>query len=178
MKRIQAFFVFRLIASTLFVLVVAMGFFSQASTAAKTISAKGEYTMSDYETPEFAEERAFDYACQSAMEQIGVHVASYTRTKGLDALMATLSRESSKRTSTALDAFRRLKLSGRWTLRHRITLGPTRRSLKALRTRRGKTSSAVHIFRTPAPGIFSTATESASASAPSRTTSQRRMTLP
>lgn len=50
-----------------------------ADAAVQTFHAKGEYTMSDYETPEVAEQRAFAYAKQSAAEQAGVYVASYTK---------------------------------------------------------------------------------------------------
>ncbi|MBR1761157.1 MAG: tetratricopeptide repeat protein [Schwartzia sp.] len=52
---------------------------SMVCAAAKTFSATGEYTMSDYETPEVAEQRAFAYAQQRAAEQAGVYIASYTK---------------------------------------------------------------------------------------------------
>lgn len=55
---------------------------SPASAAVQTFHAKGEYTMSDYETPSVAEERAFAYAKRSAAEQAGVYVASYTKSTG------------------------------------------------------------------------------------------------
>ena len=55
---------------------------SLVCAAAKTFSATGEYTMSDYETPEVAEQRAFAYAKQRAAEQAGVYIASYTKSTG------------------------------------------------------------------------------------------------
>ena len=46
-----------------------------------TVSAVGEYTMSDYEEPKIAELRALDYARRSAAEQAGVYIKSYTKSK-------------------------------------------------------------------------------------------------
>lgn len=43
------------------------------------IHADGEYTMSDVETVEIAQDRALNYAMQSAIEQAGVYVESYTK---------------------------------------------------------------------------------------------------
>ena len=54
-----------------------------AYAAIQTFSAMGEYTMSDYETPQVAEQRAISYARQRAAEQAGVYVASYTKTENL-----------------------------------------------------------------------------------------------
>lgn len=48
--------------------------------ATGTFSASGEYTMSDYDTPEIAELHALDYAKQNAAEQAGVYLESYSRT--------------------------------------------------------------------------------------------------
>ena len=53
-----------------------------AQAAAKTFTAVGEYTMSDYETPDVAEQRAFAYAKQRAAEEAGVYVTSYTKSVG------------------------------------------------------------------------------------------------
>jgi len=50
-----------------------------AKAEVQTFSAIGEYTMSDYETPEVAEQRAIAYAKQRAAEQAGVYVETYTR---------------------------------------------------------------------------------------------------
>lgn len=46
----------------------------------KTFSASGEYTMSDYDTPEIAERRALEYARRNAVEQAGIYLESYSRT--------------------------------------------------------------------------------------------------
>ena len=54
-----------------------------ASAEVHTISAMGEYTMSDYEEPQIAELRALDYAKRSAAEQAGVYIKSYTRSNSL-----------------------------------------------------------------------------------------------
>ena len=45
---------------------------SMVCAAAKTFSATGEYTMSDYETPEVAEQRALAYAQQRAATSISL----------------------------------------------------------------------------------------------------------
>ena len=45
----------------------------------KTFSASGEYLMSDYDTPEIAEEIALDFAKQNAAEQAGIYLESYSR---------------------------------------------------------------------------------------------------
>ena len=47
--------------------------------ASKTFSASGEYLMSDYDTPEIAEEIALDFAKQNAAEQAGIYLESYSR---------------------------------------------------------------------------------------------------
>ena len=43
----------------------------------------GEYTMSDYESPQIAEQRALSYARKNIMEQAGVYVRTYTRTQNM-----------------------------------------------------------------------------------------------
>ena len=48
------------------------------SASVKEFSAIGEYTMSDYETPAIADERALAYAVRNAVEKAGVYVESYT----------------------------------------------------------------------------------------------------
>ena len=47
--------------------------------ASETFSASGEYLMSDYDTPEIAEEIALDFAKQNAAEQAGIYLESYSR---------------------------------------------------------------------------------------------------
>lgn len=47
--------------------------------ATGTFSASGEYLMSDYDTPEIAEEIALDFAKQNAAEQAGIYLESYSR---------------------------------------------------------------------------------------------------
>ena len=47
----------------------------------KTYTGKGEYYMSDYETPHVAQERAKQRAEQDACEQAGVYVKSFSRMK-------------------------------------------------------------------------------------------------
>ena len=54
-------------------------FQSISFAATETFSASGEYTMSDYDTPEIAELRALDYARRSAAEQAGIYLESYSR---------------------------------------------------------------------------------------------------
>ncbi|SDZ74094.1 tetratricopeptide repeat protein [Selenomonas ruminantium] len=50
-----------------------------ASAEKKIFHGTGEYTMSDYETPEVAKQRAIAYAKQRAAEQAGVYVETYSR---------------------------------------------------------------------------------------------------
>lgn len=52
--------------------------------ATETFSASGEYLMSDYDTPEIAEEIALDFAKQSAAEQAGIYLESYSRSVNFD----------------------------------------------------------------------------------------------
>lgn len=47
--------------------------------ATGTFSASGEYLMSDYDTPEIAEEIALDFAKQNAAEQAGIYLENYSR---------------------------------------------------------------------------------------------------
>ena len=47
--------------------------------ATGTFSAHGEYLMSDYDTPEIAEEIALDFAKQNAAEQAGIYLENYSR---------------------------------------------------------------------------------------------------
>ncbi len=51
---------------------------SVVSAGKKTFHGTGEYTMSDYETPAVAEQRALSYAKQRAAEQAGAYVETYT----------------------------------------------------------------------------------------------------
>ncbi len=57
-----------------------MIFQTVAFAATGTFSASGEYLMSDYDTPEIAEEIALDFAKQNAAEQAGIYLESYSRT--------------------------------------------------------------------------------------------------
>ena len=50
-----------------------------ASAEVKDFHGTGEYTMSKYETPAVAEERAVQEAERDALEQAGVYVESYTK---------------------------------------------------------------------------------------------------
>ena len=52
--------------------------------ATETFSANGEYLMSDYDTPEIAEEIALDFAKQNAAEQAGIYLESYSRTENFE----------------------------------------------------------------------------------------------
>lgn len=53
---------------------------SVVSAEVHHISASGQYTMSNAETIDVAQDRAFDYAMRSAAEQAEVYVKSYTKT--------------------------------------------------------------------------------------------------
>lgn len=50
----------------------------------KILTAEATYTMGDGETPSFAEAMALQKAKQTALEQAGTYVESYTRTKNYD----------------------------------------------------------------------------------------------
>ncbi len=63
----------------LVVLISVMLLVSQVSAEKKIFHGTGEYTMSDYETPAVAEQRALAYAKQRAAEQAGAYVETYTR---------------------------------------------------------------------------------------------------
>ena len=52
--------------------------------ATETFSASGEYLMSDYDTPEIAEEIALDFAKQNAAEQAGIYLESYSRSENFE----------------------------------------------------------------------------------------------
>ena len=58
-------------------------FTSPLYAASKTFHGNGEYTMSDYESPMVAEQRALEYAKQSILEQAGVYVESYTKMENM-----------------------------------------------------------------------------------------------
>ena len=63
----------------LVVLISVMLLVSQVSAEKKIFHGTGEYTMSDYETPAVAEQRALAYAKRRAAEQAGAYVETYTR---------------------------------------------------------------------------------------------------
>lgn len=54
------------------------------SAEKKIFYGTGEYTMSDYETPAVAEQRALIYAKKNAAEQAGVYVENYTRMENME----------------------------------------------------------------------------------------------
>ena len=66
--------IFSTILVALLMMIQSVGF-----AAKGTFSASGEYLMSDYDTPEIAEEIALDFAKQSAAEQAGIYLESYSR---------------------------------------------------------------------------------------------------
>ncbi|MBR2216421.1 MAG: tetratricopeptide repeat protein [Selenomonadaceae bacterium] len=49
------------------------------SAAVQTFTATDGYTMSDYDNPNIAEQRAIDYAMRRAAEQAGVYIETYSR---------------------------------------------------------------------------------------------------
>ena len=57
-----------------------LSFFPIAHAEIMTYEGKGEYIMSDFETPDIAKQRAKVRAEQHAAEQAGVYVTSYTKT--------------------------------------------------------------------------------------------------
>ncbi len=61
------------------ILAAVLGFHSAGFAAVGTFSASGEYLMSDFDTPEIAEEIAVDFARQNAAEQAGIYLKSYSR---------------------------------------------------------------------------------------------------
>ena len=63
------------------ILLILIANVSTAYAEVKTFTAVGEYTMSDYESPDIAEQRALDYARRSAAEQAGVYLENYSRSK-------------------------------------------------------------------------------------------------
>ncbi|MBR0103583.1 MAG: tetratricopeptide repeat protein [Selenomonadaceae bacterium] len=65
---------FSTLTIALLIIFQAVGF-----AATETFSASGEYLMSDYDTPEIAEEIALDSAKQNAAEQAGIYLESYSR---------------------------------------------------------------------------------------------------
>lgn len=60
-----------------------LGLPAMAAAEQREYSTVGEYVMTDYESMEAAETRAFDIAKQSAIEQAGVLVENYTRTENM-----------------------------------------------------------------------------------------------
>ena len=56
---------------------------SDVEAETKIYHGHGEYTMSDYETPQVAEQRAAAYARKNIIEQAGVYVRTYTRTQNM-----------------------------------------------------------------------------------------------
>ena len=56
-----------------------IGFQSAGYAAVGTFSATGEYNMTDFDTPEIAEQIALDFARQNAAEQAGVYLENYSR---------------------------------------------------------------------------------------------------
>ena len=73
-------FTFRL--ASLCVLLLAS--ISTAYADAKTLTADASYIMGDGETPDFAEARALQKAKQTALEEAGTYVQSYTKVQNFD----------------------------------------------------------------------------------------------
>lgn len=71
---------FRSILAALFLLVVPL----VAHAETKILTAEATYTMGDGETPSFAEAMALQKAKQTALEQAGTYVESYTKVQNLD----------------------------------------------------------------------------------------------
>ncbi len=69
-------FVWKIMISMFLMVLIVMPL---TSAEKKIFHGTGEYTMSDYETPAVAEQRALTYAKQRAAEQAGVYVDSYTK---------------------------------------------------------------------------------------------------
>ena len=65
----------------LLIIATLLSLHSVSYAAIQTFSASGEYTMSDFDTPEIAEQRALDYAQRNAAEQAGIYIESYSRTE-------------------------------------------------------------------------------------------------
>jgi len=57
--------------------------FSTVYAEKKLYHGYGEYTMSEYETPQIAEQRALLYARRNILEQAGVYVKTYTRMQNM-----------------------------------------------------------------------------------------------
>ena len=70
----------KIMVSALLMVLLSM---SLASAEKKIFHGTGEYTMSDYETPAVAEQRALAYAKNNAAEQAGVYVENYTRMENM-----------------------------------------------------------------------------------------------
>lgn len=66
----------KIMVSALLMVLLSM---SLASAEKKIFHGTGEYTMSDYETPAVAEQRALAYAKNNAAEQAGAYVDTYTK---------------------------------------------------------------------------------------------------
>ena len=66
-------------------LVLAMLIIFQTTTfaAIEIFSANAEYTMTDYDTPEVAEQIVLDFARQNAAEQAGIYLESYSRSENM-----------------------------------------------------------------------------------------------
>ena len=103
----------------LFALIVAFVGLPSAMVSAElhTVSAVGEYTMSDYEEPQIAEQRALDYARRNAAEQAGVYIESYTKTKNMqisedevNAIASSKINVISKNVSRELDAENNIRI--------------------------------------------------------------------
>lgn len=61
-------------------------FISAANAEVQSYIGEGEYIMSDFETPEVAKQRAKNRAVQSAQEQAGVYVESFSHMKNFNLL--------------------------------------------------------------------------------------------
>ena len=73
-------FAFRLVS----LCVLLLASFSPVYADTKTLTADASYIMGDGETPDFAEARALQKAKQTALEEAGTYVQSYTKVQNLD----------------------------------------------------------------------------------------------
>ena len=90
--------------------------------AVETFSASGEYLMSDYDTPEIAEEIALDFAKQNAAEQAGIYLETYSRTKDFEIDVSEINTVASSKVEVLTkNITRQPQQSGRVLLRADIT---------------------------------------------------------
>lgn len=69
---------------TILTVLLVLLFPSTVQAETKTLTANASYIMGDGETPDFAEARALQKAKQTALEEAGTYVQSYTKVQNLD----------------------------------------------------------------------------------------------